>query len=605
MTQALPSRHWISATCTAAWGSITSKPPCRTRSLECGRCFANGFASRDTILADTGVDQGCPGSSPLACLGISDFHESMSEHCFTVGCQDDTYLLISQAGIKESLEAIAPALAPTETSLNLRKSCIWSPGTCNTGNSCIQRSETAPLVLKQPLLTHDPNMLQTSCGAGVDKIASSRTLLFDRLQDLKASGLSTQHAVCIARAVTNGDSVYLQQCHALKQEHTARLDQICLDGLLTLLEVDPSENDALGIASTRWFLPWKRGGFGFQSTQHSALANFAGSWFRDLHGLAESMDVASPQSLLDRAVGVRASLEESIVSLSALGASIPTDLNLALTHTEGVSKLARQWRSEVVARISNNVESGAANEHVNCMRESGGTGSGGWLNFPRAPSHHFTNQEFRTAVRLRMHLDVFSKGPTQTLRCKHQASFQRGGRICNEPLDTKGHHALLCKLGGLVVRRHNEGRDCLAELISARVQSTVHVEQHTPDMTSDQRHPDIDFYDHNQRHVFVDIEVCTPHAGSPSSSGALPRAGTLIETAEGVKRRKYRHLIIMPAVCSHLGRFGKSVQSVLRLICRETDEAQRSASINACYQTLGCQIQKSNVALLGAAWSLL
>ena len=204
-----------------------------------------------------------------------------------------------------------------------------------------------------------------------------------------------------------------------------------------------------------------------------------------------------------------------------------------------------------------------------------------------------------------MGLDVHRRSPTQTLRCKHKSSPQRGSRICDAPMDTKGHHCLLCNLGGHVVRRHNCGRDCLAGLISDRVQSTVHIEQHTPDMTSDQRHPDIDFYDHQQRHVYVDIEVCTPHARSPAGNAAPQRAGSLIETAEGVKRRRYRHLILIPAVCSHLGRFGSGVQTLIRLICRDADEALRSKSIDECYQTLGCMIQKSNVALLGAAWILL
>ena len=198
-------------------------------------------------------------------------------------------------------------------------------------------------------------------------------------------------------------------------------------------------------------------------------------------------------------------------------------------------------------------------------------------------------------------MQVFNKGPTQTLRCKHQSSFQRGSQVCNDPLDTKGLHSLLCRRGGYVVRRHNKGRDCLASLISSRVQSTVHIEQHTPELTEDQRHPDIDFHDHNQRHVFIDFEVCTPHA----RNGASVRAGTLIETAEGVKRRKYKHLALVPAVCSHLGRFGAGVQTLFRLICRDGDDTQRSASIDLCYQTLGCEIPKASVALLGASWSLL
>ena len=198
-------------------------------------------------------------------------------------------------------------------------------------------------------------------------------------------------------------------------------------------------------------------------------------------------------------------------------------------------------------------------------------------------------------------MDVHSKGPIETLRCKHKSSARRGSRICDVPLDTKGQHSLLCNLGGYVVRRRQSGRECLAELINTRVQSSVHIEQHTPEMTEDQRHPDIDFYDHRQRHVFVDIEVCTLQA----RHAAPHRAGSLIETAEGVKRRKYRHLALIPAVCSHLGRFGSGVQTLFRLICRNVDETQRSQSIDVCYQTLGCVIQNANVALLGAAWSLL
>ncbi len=335
--------------------------------------------------------------------------------------------------------------------------------------------------------------------------------------------------------------------------------------------------------------------------QHSSYANFVGSWFRDLDSLAERMEVASPQSLLDRAPCIRAVLQDAIGCLSTLGGSMPTDLDAALAQCKDEKKLARRWRLEVVTRVGNSIESGADNEHVVGMRESGGSGGGAWLNFPKQPLHHFSNQEFRSCVRLRMCMDVHRKGPTQTLRCKHKSSAQRGSRICDAPLDTKGQHSLLCNLGGHVVRRHNSGRDCLAELINTRVPSTVHIEQHTPEMTADQRHPDIDFHDHQQRHVYVDIEVCTAHARNT----APHRAGSLIETAEGVKRRKYQHLILIPAVCSHFGRFGSGVQTLFRLICRDVDEAQRSKSIDECYQTLGCVIQKANVALLGAAWTIM
>ena len=99
--------------------------------------------------------------------------------------------------------------------------------------------------------------------------------------------------------------------------------------------------------------------------------------------------------------------------------------------------------------------------------------------------------------------------------------------------------------------------------------------------------------------------MCTPHARALPGVGALHKKGALIEIAEGVKRRKYAHLTLVPFLCSHLGRFGKGVQTLMRLICRDVDEDQRSSSIDECYQTLGCEIQKANVALLEAAGTLL
>ena len=52
------------------------------------------------INATVGVDQGCPASSTLACLGVVGVHASLGEHADVVGFQDDTYLLFKQDKIK-------------------------------------------------------------------------------------------------------------------------------------------------------------------------------------------------------------------------------------------------------------------------------------------------------------------------------------------------------------------------------------------------------------------------------------------------------------------------------------------------------------------------
>ena len=283
----------------------------------------------------------------------------------------------------------------------------------------------------------------------------------------------------------------------------------------------------------------------------------------------------------------------------AQGANASNDLTTALVDAGGEKKLAKRWRTDVVTRTRTSIESGAANEDVTCTNESGGSGGGAGLRFPQLPRHHFTNQEFSTAVRLRMNMKVYSSDQ----QCRHKS--RRDGRVCTVLSDAKGLHPLLCKLGGHIDVRHNGGRDCLADLVSARVGSTVNVEQHVPDTLPDLRRPDVDFWDEGQRHVHLDFEVCTPHGRTASATRAPPRAGSLIETAEGVKRRKYRELLLIPIVCSHLGRFGKGAQSLFRMISRHEDASLRSRSIDECYQSMACEVQKGNVRILAAAGTLI
>ena len=76
---------------------------------------------------------------------------------------------------------------------------------------------------------------------------------------------------------------------------------------------------------------------------------------------------------------------------------------------------------------------------------------------------------------------------------------------------------------------HNRIRDALAALLSALLLSSVNVEQLTPEMVADRRHPDIDFYEFQQKHKYIDVEICTPHVRSLPGEARLHKADALIE----------------------------------------------------------------------------
>ena len=124
------------------------------------------------------------------------------------------------------------------------------------------------------------------------------------------------------------------------------------------------------------------------------------------------------------------------------------------------------------------------------------------------------------------------------------------------------------------------------------------IEQNAPDTPTASMRPDIVFHDYRARVKHVDVEICTSH---PRRMSGQYRAGALIEQLEGVKRRKYQHLPLLPVVVSHFGRFGASAQGLLKLIFRSSDEQHRSISIANAYQSIACVIQKYNVRLLSTA----
>ena len=103
------------------------------------------------------------------------------------------------------------------------------------------------------------------------------------------------------------------------------------------------------------------------------------------------------------------------------------------------------------------------------LRGCGGPGAGAWLlAAPSSTATRFTDLEFRVCSRLRLRVPLGLGG--QADRCRNQRSGDPAeevppgdaGRECLKHLDADGFHALTCRVGGLVIRRHNTLRDVFA-----------------------------------------------------------------------------------------------------------------------------------------------
>ena len=153
-----------------------------------------------------------------------------------------------------------------------------------------------------------------------------------------------------------------------------------------------------------------------------------------------------------------------------------------------------------------------------------------------------------------------------------------------------------------MIHRHDSIVKVTASCLRLACASTVLVEQNAPDTATEMLRPDIVFHDYRNRVKHADIEVCTMHA---HRIRGRHKAGALIEVEEGVKRRKYRHLPLIPCVMSHLGRLGAGIQRLIKLANRQPIESERSSHINHNYQSIACALQKGNVNILAKAGTLI
>ena len=334
---------------------------------------------------------------------------------------------------------------------------------------------------------------------------------------------------------------------------------------------------------------------GMQSVAHACLPNFLAAWVRDLPQIAAKLAQPNTEALLHRIGPLETCLQNVIGSLTSAGVDdIPT-LSSAL-ESHGKPKLASHWRSALLARCKTQVESGSTTEQVVALRASSGSGAGAWMGVPSKPGHYMSDQEVTTAVRLRMCAEVFDNN----MACNHHNQ----DTVCGASLDTYGLHALICRLGGHVIRRHNRLRYILADIISTALESSVHVEQHIPGVHEDNRRPDISYADHRGMRQWIDVAVVTPHERSLPGQATSSRVGALCESMEAVKRRKYHMLSLTPAVMEHLGHMGKGLCTIIRAVHRHADPFERSRMVDTAYQSMAVALQRANVTLLAAAGDL-
>ena len=185
--------------------------------------------------------------------------------------------------------------------------------------------------------------------------------------------------------------------------------------------------------------------------------------------------------------------------------------------------------------------------------------------------------------------------------------------VCNEAFTSD--HAMQCKRGGYVIRRHNRMRDLFAKLLDD-VADGVQIEPALQPLTGEQLPPSANSESEARLDVvargfwqqyemaFFDIRVFNPFAKSYSNSNLE----AIFRSNEAAKKREYNQRVIRvehgsftPIVLSAFGGLGNETSRFVgKLIEKLSEKKQSEKSVVASYtrRKISFELVKSQVACI-------
>ena len=233
---------------------------------------------------------------------------------------------------------------------------------------------------------------------------------------------------------------------------------------------------------TQTALPVRLGGCGLWRCRALRAAAWVGSWLGTLpevRGLA-GPEAATREVIEGGSAGWASSLRQAVTALAAGGVHL--DQGGGVVRDEPVAAWAWEdgapvlfQRQRLLSRLGAERDRerllGSVGDKARArVRSCGGVGAGAWLlAAPTSRAASFTDLEFKVCVRLRLRIPLHIE--SLGARCRNRRTTEREpgdgsvGQECRESLDPESFHALVCSVGGRVVRRHNALRDVLAALL--------------------------------------------------------------------------------------------------------------------------------------------
>ena len=247
-------------------------------------------------------------------------------------------------------------------------------------------------------------------------------------------------------------------------------------------------------------------------------------------------------------------------------------------------------------------------EDASDVRSNGGVGAGAFL-FPRPASSTaktMPDSHSMLVLRDRLLMPVCPVAST----CHHR---RPDGRLCGEPLDSRGKHARKCKIQGLVDRRHGLFRDWGAETWSRCIGVPTTTEQRVAQWdrlcpeTGEVEQAKLDFASSDPttgEALFFDTVIYTAHSIDASRQRALARHdGKAAADAAAEKRRRYSEAgaSLVPLPLEAGGRPGEDLVDFVRRCGTAAAADEGPAAFSRLWHECSCLLQLANAELILSA----
>ena len=526
----------------------------------------------DIILSSSGLQQGAPDAPMEFSIGIQKFVQAINSK-LKIAYLDDISLCDNWRTVLADVVKFKESCQRIGLKLNTSKCEITVIG-ANSASILQEFQEVCPDIRLVP--PDDLELLGSSIGKRSLSISLKRSM--DSLERMipKLSLLSSHNALYLLRNCFHIPKFLhiLRTSPAYSEPSLLQdMDSLTAGALSKLLNVE--------ITAKTWqqiTLPTKYGGLGIPSIKFVATSAFIAS---AMSSILLMNRILPPNSCEDITQPVY--LSEAV--------KLWHDTNFGI-ECPGVSKQSAWTNSAAKGRLENLLSCSNTTDRAR-LNGCAAPGSGDWLH--AIPSDktgtRLSNEQLRIAVCLRLGANVF---------LQHTC-------VCGAESDSKGNHALCCKLQRGRIARHTLCNDIILRALN----STGTPSQTEPPGLSrtDGKRPDgvsLIPWSHGKS-VIWDFTCAHRLATSLRHLASEPGA-SIAAYREGLKAQKYKELAIQnslifhPVSCETLGGFGPEsidfIQEIGAKIAAKTGDKRASAFLR---QRLGIAIQIGNAVAISEA----